>query len=65
MHFWEKLVDINSGTLNPAGVRRVADELRPRFEALGFTVGWIPMDGVHRAGHLVAVRRGPAAGACC
>jgi glutamate carboxypeptidase len=54
----EKLVDINSGTLNPAGVRRVADELRPRFEALGFTVRWIPMDEVHRAGHLVAVRKG-------
>jgi glutamate carboxypeptidase len=54
----EKLVDINSGTLNPAGVRRVADELRPRFEALGFTVRWIPMDEVHRAGHLVAQRKG-------
>ena len=54
----EKLVDINSGTLNPAGVRRVADELSPRFAALGFTVRWIPMDEVHRAGHLVAQRKG-------
>jgi glutamate carboxypeptidase len=54
----ERLVNINSGTLNPAGVRRVADVLRPEFEALGFQVRWIPMDEVHRAGHLVAERKG-------
>jgi glutamate carboxypeptidase len=54
----EKLVNINSGTLNPTGVRRVADELSPRFEALGFDVRWIPMDEVHRAGHMVARRKG-------
>jgi glutamate carboxypeptidase len=54
----ERLVNINSGTLNAAGVRQVADVLRPEFEKLGFTVRWIPMDEVHRAGHLVAQRRG-------
>lgn len=54
----ERLVNINSGTLNPAGVRQVADVLRPEFAALGFTVRWIPMDEVHRAGHLVAERKG-------
>jgi len=54
----ERLVNINSGTLNPAGVRQVADVLRPEFEALGFQVRWIPMDAVHRAGHLVAERKG-------
>src|SRR5262249_8954721 len=46
----ERLVNINSGTLNPAGVRKVADVLRPEFEALGFQVRWIPMDEVRRAG---------------
>jgi len=54
----EKLVNINSGTLNLEGVRRIADEIRPRFEALGFNVRWIPMDATHRAGHLVAERKG-------
>ncbi len=54
----EKLVNINSGTLNTAGVRRVADVLRPEFEALGFTCRFIPMDSVQRAGHLVAERKG-------
>ncbi len=53
-----KLVDINSGTLNVAGVREVAAVLRPEFEKLGFQVRWIPMDEVHRAGHLVAERAG-------
>jgi glutamate carboxypeptidase len=54
----EQLVNINSGTLNPAGVRKVADVLRPQFEALGFTCRFIPMDAVQRAGHLVAERNG-------
>ncbi len=54
----EQLVNINSGTLNPAGVRKVADVLRPEFEALGFTCRFIPMDAVQRAGHLVAERKG-------
>ena len=54
----EKLVNINSGTFNPAGVQQVASVIRPEFEALGFQVRWIPMDEVHRAGHLVAERQG-------
>src|SRR5882762_1668168 len=54
----EKLVNINSGTLNPIGVKKISDILRPQFEALGFTCRFIPMDEVHRAGHLVAERKG-------
>ena len=34
----EQIVNVNSGTMNFAGVRKVADMLRPRFEALGFKV---------------------------
>src|SRR5487761_2740836 len=54
----EQIVNINSGTLNPAGVRRVADVLRPRFEELGFTCRFIPMEEVQRAGHLECERKG-------
>ncbi|HMF79304.1 MAG TPA: M20/M25/M40 family metallo-hydrolase [Bryobacteraceae bacterium] len=54
----KQLVDINSGTLNPAGVHKVADVLRPKFESLGFACRWIPMEEVHRAGHLVCTREG-------
>ncbi len=52
--FLKELVNVNSGTLNTAGVKQIADMLRPRFAALGFTVRWVPMDEVHRAGHLIA-----------
>src|ERR1039458_6960726 len=54
----ERMVNINSGTLNPSGVRKVADVLRPRFEELGFTCRFIPMHEVHSAGHLECVRKG-------
>jgi glutamate carboxypeptidase len=52
--FLEQLVNANSGTMNTAGVHQIADMLAPRFRALGFTVRWVPMDEVHRAGHLIA-----------
>jgi glutamate carboxypeptidase len=54
----EQMVNINSGTLNAPGVRRVADLIRPRFEELGFTCRFIPMEEVHRAGHLECTRQG-------
>ena len=54
----EKIVNLNSGTFNPAGVRAVGEVLRPEFEKLGFAVRWLPMDEVHRAGHLIAERKG-------
>ncbi len=49
----EQIVNINSGTLNPEGVKKVAAVLRPQFEALGMKCRFIPMDEVQRAGHLV------------
>ncbi|NWK95713.1 peptidase M20 [Sphingobium lactosutens] len=56
----ERLVNQNSGSMNFAGVKAVADMLRPEFEALGFTVTWKPMDAAKRAGHLIAVHKGRA-----
>ncbi|MDR7154487.1 glutamate carboxypeptidase [Sphingobium xenophagum] len=56
----ETLVNQNSGSMNFAGVKAVADMLRPQFEALGFTVTWQPMDAAKRAGHLIAVHKGRA-----
>jgi len=57
-----KLVDQNSGTLNPTGVKAVADMLVPEFQALGFEVEWKPMQQTGRAGHLIAVHRGNGKG---
>jgi glutamate carboxypeptidase len=51
----EKLVNINSGTMNLAGVVAVKDVVAPQVEALGFKVQWTPMESLDgRAGDLVA-----------
>jgi len=55
----QRIVDINSGTMNFAGVRRVADVLRVELDSLGFTTRWIDGASFHRAGHLVAEHAGP------
>ena len=57
----ERIVNINSGTMNFAGVRQVADVLRPQFDALGFTTRWVDGAPFHRAGHLDR-RASPARG---
>ncbi|MGA2348758.1 MAG: M20/M25/M40 family metallo-hydrolase, partial [Candidatus Sulfotelmatobacter sp.] len=54
----EKIVNINSGTFNPAGVVEVGKVLEGEFQALGFTTHWVPMEAVQRAPSLVAERPG-------
>lgn len=54
----ERIVNINSGTLNLAGVRQVGDVLRAEFDRIGFTTRWIDGAPFKRAGHLVAEHRG-------
>ena len=58
----ERTVNINSGTLNFAGVRAVSDALAPEFQRLGFTTRWVDGAAWNRAGHLIAVRRGNGRG---
>jgi len=54
-------VNINSGTLNIEGVKKVGALFAKEFEKAGFTTEWVAMpDSIKRAGHLVASRR-PAA----
>src|SRR6266545_4754261 len=55
----ERSVRINSGTLNPEGVREVGAIFRAELDALGFATRWVDMPpGMQRAGHLVATREG-------
>jgi len=54
----ERLVNINSGTMNFAGVREVGGVLRAELDALGFTTQWVDGAAFGRAGHLVAERAG-------
>jgi len=57
--FLERSVNVNSGSLNLAGVRAMADLYAPELAALGFETRWIPMpDSMRRAGHLLAERGG-------
>src|SRR6266542_355176 len=52
-------VDISSGTLNVAGVRKVGALYAEEFRKLGFETTWASEpDSLHRAGHLVAVHHG-------
>jgi len=54
----ERTVNINSGTLNFAGVREVGAIMSAEFEALGFSSRWIDGAEFERAGHLVAEHPG-------
>jgi glutamate carboxypeptidase len=52
-------VNINSGTLNIEGVKKVGALYAAELQKLGFTIEWVSEpDSLHRAGHLVATHIG-------
>ncbi len=54
-------VNINSGTLNIEGVKKVGALFAKEFEKAGFATEWVAMpDSIKRAGHLVASRNAAA-----
>ena len=58
--FLARVVNINSGSRNLAGVRSVGDLALERLQAIGFDAEWIDMSTVERAGHVRAYRAGRA-----
>lgn len=59
LRFLEKVVNINSGTLNQKGVREVGAVFSNAFNDIGFTTDWIEMPPeMNRAGHLFASTTG-------
>jgi glutamate carboxypeptidase len=54
----ERAVNINSGSMNFAGVREVGVLFREQLDALGFETEWVEGAAWSRAGHLVARRNG-------
>ncbi|MFY0628276.1 MAG: M20/M25/M40 family metallo-hydrolase [Reichenbachiella sp.] len=54
----KEIVNMNSGTMNFEGVKKVGMRLKPEFEALGFDTRWEVGNAFNRAGHLVAVQKG-------
>jgi glutamate carboxypeptidase len=58
LEFLETNVNINSGTLNLEGIRKVGENYIEAYNELGFETRWIPQDEVNRAGHFFAEQRG-------
>lgn len=58
LEFLETNVNINSGTLNFEGVKKVGENYLQAFNELGFETRWIPQDEVNRAGHFFAEQKG-------
>ena len=54
----QQLVDVNSGSMNFAGVGQVGRMMRAELEPLGFKVEWKPMAAANRAGHIIATHIG-------
>jgi len=54
----KRVVNVNSGTENFAGVRQVGAIFRAEFDAMGFQTRWVDGASWNRAGHLVAKHRG-------
>ena len=62
----QQLVDVNSGTMNLAGVEAVKDQLTPQFAVLGFKARWVPMQAqTGRAGDLIAEHPCPSGEGRC
>lgn len=52
--FLKRTVNINSGTMNHAGVKKTGMVFKEAFDQIGFTTSWIDMSEVNRSGHLFA-----------
>lgn len=60
----ERLVEINSGTLHPAGVRGVGEVLAEPLREMGFAIDWVELPPEMKRGpHLVAHRQAEQEGA--
>ncbi len=54
----EEVVNINSGSMNFEGVKKVGDVFKAKFDALGMTTRWVDGADFNRAGHLIAEQKG-------
>jgi len=55
----KETVNINSGTLNKEGVKKVGEIMARELQKAGLTTTWVSLpDSLNRSGHLVATRKG-------
>lgn len=52
--FLKEVVNVNSGTMNHAGVKEVGVIFKQAYDNIGFNTSWIDMSEVNRSGHLFA-----------
>lgn len=52
--FLEKIVNINSGTMNFEGVKKIGAVFTHEYQKLGFATEWVDGTSFQRAGHFVA-----------
>ncbi len=62
LKLWEEVVNINSGSMNFEGVRKVGQVFKAKYDALGFTTRWVDGKPFNRAGHLIAEHKGIKSG---
>jgi len=58
IQFLKDVVNINSGTMNHDGVKKVGDVFGEAFKTIGFQTKWYDMSEVNRSGHLFAETTG-------
>jgi len=58
IQFLKDVVNINSGTMNHKGVKKVGEVFGKAFEDIGFQSNWYEMSEGNRAGHLFAETSG-------
>lgn len=59
IQFLEETVNINSGSQNPQGVRKVGALYKKFLDDIGFTTTWVDMpEGMNRGGHLIGEIKG-------
>ncbi len=58
IQFLKDVVNINSGTMNHEGVKKVGEVFGKAFEDIGFKSSWYDMSQVNRSGHLFAETSG-------
>ena len=56
--FLKQVVNINSGTMNHVGVKKVGMVFKEAYDNIGFETSWIDLSAVNRSGHLFAETKG-------
>ena len=58
IQFLKDVVNINSGTMNHEGVKKVGNVFGDAFKNIGFKTNWYDLSEVNRSGHLFAETSG-------